>query len=294
MKSNKSNTCIVCGKITKKIFSYTNFNYYRCPRCHHVTTLPYPSEKDMEMHYAKKFQKGNYQLLHTFKDQYNDIYAGMISVLEKQLEKDGKTLKGMKILDVGCFTGELLLLLQKKGADVYGLELQKDAVKIAQKVLGKRVVQADVMNDPFPKKQFDIITLLGVVEHVTDPMKLLQKSQKLLKKNGYVLIQTPNSASFLANLLGKYWPPFAPVEHIHVFGKQSIQLALKKNGFSLAHFQAHWKKLPIQYVYGMLENFGPEIRTLLKPFHIIFTNIPHSVALPFYVGEMLLIAKKTK
>lgn len=284
--------CIVCEKKTKKLFSYRSFTYTACTSCSHVSTLPYPTTKDMEKHYAKKFIKGNYELLQNFRSQYNEIYKGMIVVLEKQLHKEGKTLKGLSILDVGCFTGEFLLLLKEKGADVYGLELQKDAVRIANKSLPGRVKKADVMHDPFPKKRFDIIALLGVVEHVTDPILLLKQSHKLLKPNGFLLIQTPNSASFLAKTFGKYWPPFEPVEHIHLFGEKSMKIALKNTHFALRSFQPHWKKLPIQYVYNMLENFGPEIHKIIKPFHKIFSKIPKNVALPFYIGEMLIVAKK--
>jgi len=246
----------------------------------------------MEKHYVKKFQKGNYQLLHSFKNQYNTIYEGMIVVMEKQLQKEGKTLKGLNILDIGCFTGEFLLLLQKKGADVYGLELQKDAVRIANKNLPGKVKKADVMHDPFPKKRFDVIALLGVVEHVTDPILLLKQSHTLLKKNGLLMIQTPNNSSYMARIFGKYWPPFEPVEHIHVFGEKSIKKALRKTGFTIESFQPHWKKLPVQYVYNMLENFGPEIHRLIRPFSLLIRKIPKNVSLPFYVGEMLLVAKK--
>jgi len=246
----------------------------------------------MEKHYAKKFQKGNYQLLHSFKDQYNTIYEGMIVVLEKQLKKEGKILKDLRILDIGCFTGEFLLLLQKKGADVYGLELQKDVVHIANKNLPGRVLQADVMNDRFPKKHFDVISLLGVIEHVTDPLLLLKKSRTLLKKNGLLLIQTPNNTSLLAQTFGKYWPPYEPVEHIHLFGEKSIRTALKNSDFRVVSFQPHWKKLPVLYVYNMLENFGPEIHKIIKPFSFLLAKLPAKLSFPFYVGEMLLVAKR--
>jgi cyclopropane fatty-acyl-phospholipid synthase-like methyltransferase len=51
---------------------------------------------------------------------------------------------GERVLDVGCFTGELLVLLADRGAAVYGVELQAEAVKLANERLGGRVVQTDI------------------------------------------------------------------------------------------------------------------------------------------------------
>jgi len=283
--------CIVCGSRQRKIFSYKHFNYYKCDNCGHVTTYPLPTKQSISKHYSDKFKKGNYSLLNSYSQKYNKVYEGIANTLLLFISKKNKPLLNKRVLDVGCFTGDLLVIFKRMGADVYGLELQKEAVKIANERLPKKVFEADVMSRKFNLGEFDIVTLTGLVEHVTNPVALLNKVSKITKRNGYILIQTPNGSSFPAKLLKKYWPPYSPVEHIHLFTKKSLEMALEQNGFEPIYYKNHWKSLPISYVYNMLENFGPEFHSLMKPLAKVLSK--SNLSLPFYVGEMIVIAKKT-
>lgn len=283
--------CVVCGKKQEKQFAYKNFNYYKCLCCGHVTTYPYPTQDEMERHYHKKFKEGNYQLARKYAQEYKVVYRQFVHLLEKALKKENKSINGINILDVGCFTGDFLVLMKEAGANVYGLELQDDAVKIANTKLQGRVRAADVMTDAFPKVHFDVITLLGIVEHVTDPMKLIKRSTELLKKGGILMVQTPNSSSVLSRLTKQLWPPYVPVEHIHLFSRDSLTKALQQCGYTNITYTTHIKKLPLGYVYNQFKNFGPEFYRLLRPFESIISKLS-SISLPFYGGEMIMIAKK--
>lgn len=243
-------------------------------------------------HYKKKFQQGNYQLLRKYSNQYKRVYENFVEELEQALIDKKNNFRGLKVLDIGCFTGEFLEILKKRGADVYGIELQDDAVKIANKKLGMRVYKADVMGNEFPNMKFDIISLLGLIEHVTDPIRLLMRCSKLLKKDGILLIQTPNSGSFFAKVMKKYWPPYAPVEHIHLFSQKSLEIVLEREKFTDITFKQSWKKLPIGYAFNMLQYFGPQLYRIVKPFNKIVNKIGRNVSFPFYIGEMIITAKK--
>lgn len=283
--------CPVCHNKQKLIFIYQKFYYYRCKNCQLVSAYPLPTPEIIATHYAEKFKKGNYEILSKYPQQYVQVYADFVKTLYKRLnESDSASLKGKKILDIGCFTGDFLQLLQKEGANVYGLELQNDAVKIANKKLPDRIFKADIMSYKFPKEQYDIITLLGVVEHVIDPLSLLKQSFRLLKKGGIIMIQTPDSSSLLARTAGKYWPPYSPIEHIHIFGKEGLEKALETCGFNDQIYKPHWKKLPVGYVYNNLNNFGPEFHRILKPLGSLLNN--SRLIIPFYGGEMLVTAIK--
>jgi SAM-dependent methyltransferase len=194
----------------------------------------------------------------------------------------------MKVLDIGCFTGDFLQILHENGADVYGVELQTQAVAIANQKLSGRVIQADVYGNDYPQIEFDFIPMLGVIEHVIDPIKLLDRATELLASKGWLMIQTPNSNSFLARILQKYWPPYAPVEHIHLFSRKSLELSLTERGYETVVFMPHWKRLPISYIYNMLRNFGSEFYCLTSPLYKIMPNFIKNIVLPFYVGEMII------
>lgn len=282
--------CHICQTKQTFIFDYQKFQYYRCPKCAHVSTYPLPTQAIIERHYSSRFKTGNYLQLRTYAKDYLSVYQYFVTVIEQRLKKRNQSLKNKRVLDVGCFTGGFLTLMEKKGADVNGLELQDEAVEIANKELGGRVFKADVTTYTFPQKKYDIISLLGLIEHVPYPMDLLNRSYQLLKKGGILIIQTPNSSSFLARKMQKFWPPYSPVEHIHLFSRESLESALAESGFTDFEFESHWKKLPIGYVYNMFNNFGPEFHLLLKPFDPILRK--SRLILPFYVGEMIVTASK--
>jgi len=282
--------CLVCRKKQRFIFSYQNFLYYRCGNCQLVSTYPLPTTKTIKNYYENKFKKENYELSNKYSKRHKLVYTKYVKILKARLRDKNQMLEGKKVLDVGCFTGEFLETLQKENADVYGLELQDTAARIANNKLPGKVLKKDVMNYNFPQKKYDVITLLGVVEHVANPMKLLRKSFQLLKKGGTLMIQTPNSSSFLARTMGKSWPPYSPIEHIHIFSRKSLNHALKKCGFQSISFKADWKKLPVWYVYNNFNYFGPQFHRILKPLHILLNK--SRIVLPFYIGEMIVTATK--
>lgn len=292
ISSDRENLCIVCGTPQAHMFDYRLYHYYRCPNCQHVTTYPIPDKQTTAQHYAGKFISGNYQILREASHEYAQVYADYIRVLRRQLLRHGPGFDGLRALDIGCFTGGFLQMLQAHGVDVYGLELQGEAVAIANEHLPGRVVQADIDTADLPNKTFDIVSLLAVVEHVSNPIRLLRRSAELLRSGGFMIVQTPNSGSFLARAMRGLWPLYAPVEHIHLFSRQSLERALNNVGMQGIVYEPHWKRLQLDYVYRMLQNYGPEFHRLARP---IYSRLPRRLtrgAARFYIGEMIVLGRK--
>ncbi len=118
------------------------------------------------------------------------------------------------LLDIGCGDGFKTKIFweatQTKTA--WGVDFNPDKLEEARKV-GVQTVEADLDIDlplAFPSRFFDLIICSEVIEHVYSPDALLDEMVRLLKDDGYILLTTPNLASWknrLALLLG--WQPFA-------------------------------------------------------------------------------------
>lgn len=226
---------MVCSK--RQVFKFTKnrYHYYCCLNCGLLSTSPIPSILEIERHYSQKFQSGNYRLAFDFMEHYIHVYKDYVGMLEKYLKTYGLDLRGLRVLDIGCFTGEVLQVLHDKGADVFGIESQAEAVIIANQKLKGRVLKTHLSNTVFPDSKFHVILILGVIEHVLDPLKLIKQSFDMLEDGGILMIETPNSQSYLASLMGKFWPPCAPVEHIHLFSHKSLFYLLSELGFEKIH-----------------------------------------------------------
>jgi SAM-dependent methyltransferase len=271
----------------RRMFRYEGHRYHRCPRCGLVSTYPVPDDATIEAHYARKFAAGNYELRRRFEQQYEIVDQQYLELLRPRVRAPRPS-----VLDVGCFTGCFLQLLERNGWEVYGLELQPEAVEVARGRLPGRIFQADLHGDRFPQRQFDVVSLLGVIEHVTDPMRLLLRCAALLAPGGTLIVQTPNSGSALAHAMGRYWPLYAPVEHIHLFSDRAAREAVTRVGLRNVRILNHWKRLPAAYVYEMLQSFGPEFHRLLTPLYRLLPRAAREATLPFYMGELILLAEK--
>jgi 2-polyprenyl-3-methyl-5-hydroxy-6-metoxy-1,4-benzoquinol methylase len=290
--AEKKYQCIACGHEQEKYFVRMGYDYYKCSSCGLVSTYPFPGPAEIEAHYKRKFKEGNYQLIQKFMDSYLSVYYGFADLLNKRLQRQDRQIMNKKVLDIGCFTGDFLKILKDRGADVYGLELQAEAVEIANRSLDGRVYKADLLKKEFPQIEYDIVTMLGLIEHVVDPLELIDRAVALLSKGGIIMIQTPDSSSWPARVLKAHWPPYAPVEHIHLFSKESLTRLLRQRGFTTIEFHRHVKYLPVEYVFQNMKNFGPEFHRLLNGIYGFVPDFIKNLKLPFYIGEVVVLASR--
>ena len=96
-----------------------------------------------------------------------------------------------RLLDVGCAFGGLVQTARKMGYEASGLDVSRYAVDDARS-RGLDVYQGELGADPFCEHQFDVITLIEVMEHLTDPRRAAARLKSLLRPGGLLVIQTAN------------------------------------------------------------------------------------------------------
>ena len=101
--------------------------------------------------------------------------------------------KGGRLLDVGCGVGTISLELQSRGFEVYGIDFSYVAIeKAKEKGINAIPCDVDAEGIPFEDNYFDVVWAGDVVEHVFDPIFLLEEISRVLKPTGKALISTPN------------------------------------------------------------------------------------------------------
>ena len=106
-----------------------------------------------------------------------------------------KDLNALRILDVGCGTGDLVAELSKRGPDITGIDASNEVLSIARKRLATASnVQFHVCNVQDYQDEshsFDLITSVTVLQHLTensDLSRALQRMRSLLKSDGYLIL----------------------------------------------------------------------------------------------------------
>ncbi len=219
------------------------FSIVRCLKCSLVSLFPKLSQKEVSQFYpAKKYyaygvaDKANFflRLRKYLVGQYYHptLLDRMLTMVLPKVPAIPKEIKGGKILDVGCGVGDTLVLLKNLGWDTYGIDIYQKAVRVAQK-RGVDHVRVGFYQDIalYPDDYFDAIRLYHVLEHLDDPMRCLQLIKKKLKKDGQLIIGTPNVDSFLSRIFGSYWYNLDAPRHLVLFSPQTLSRAVVQSGF---------------------------------------------------------------
>lgn len=139
-----------------------------------------------------------------------------------------------RLLDVGCSTGQLLALFKESGfKNVTGLDPSPTCAKTARELFDIHVltgVLADVSRIRASEPPFDVIILIGVLEHLRDLDSSLKGVRELASPNALIYVEVPDATDFAS------WPdaPFQEfsTEHINYFSAVSLTNLMSRFGFA--------------------------------------------------------------
>ena len=125
--------------------------------------------------------------------------------------------KPLDVLDVGCGPGGLLDELSRETVRVNGVDLSPGMIAAARRRYPRdRYEVADVLALPFARESMDLVTCLGVVEYLPQPMDALRALRDVVRPGGWLIVSFPNRGSWLRTL-------------------SSIEVALERRAVRLVH-----------------------------------------------------------
>ena len=100
------------------------------------------------------------------------------------------------ILDVGCGVGQVVAKIAEKGSECVGVDVSPIAIKTAAGELNKNTnaffIVASGYNLPFKQETFNTVGCFDILEHLNDPRKCLDEMFRVLRRNGTIIIASPN------------------------------------------------------------------------------------------------------
>lgn len=141
----------------------------------------------------------------------------------------------VKLLELGSGHGGFVAMLRMLGYDAIGSELSPSIVDLARQIFDVPMRVGTVEDQDFEPGTFDVIALMDVLEHLTDPLNTLATCLKLLTPEGILFIQTPAfpvqlSYEEMVESQHPFLRMMIPHEHLHLFSKESVTEMLRRLG----------------------------------------------------------------
>ena len=219
--------------LTDKIRFNQRARILQCKNCS-LVYLDRNSVKFPDQFYEKEYHQT--YLTHIEPDALDPkkYFNKMLKVTKIWSDKCKKKLNGNEIiLDVGCSTGHFIKNIETNAKKVFGYELSEKEVNFCKKEL-----KLDVDNVPIHKKfkenYFDFITMIFVLEHISDPVGFLNYLKKFLKPKGKFIILVPNINDALLNFynIPVFKNFYYCMEHLFYYSPQTIKNLFKKTGLN--------------------------------------------------------------
>lgn len=218
-------------KLKDYFLSQEEFEIIECDECKLLFTSPCPAQDKIGDYY-----KSEDYLSHN--EEKKNLFARIYNIVKKTNIKnkfniaiDSKS-SAVKILDIGCGVGDFLNYAKEKGCEITGIEPSDDARKIAEKKLNTKLLSPAELEN-LPDNSFDIITMWHVLEHVADLKTEIHHLQRLLKKDGRLILALPNYKSYDAEYYKDKWAAYDVPRHLNHFSRTSIENIFKETQFQL-------------------------------------------------------------
>ena len=170
-----------------------------------------------------------------------------------------------RVLDLGCATGYFAKLLNKRGCQVIGLEVNAKAASVAEEYCEK-VFVADLdfvlLSELLGEEKFDVVVFGDILEHLRNPWQILEETRELLKPDAYIVASIPNiahGAIRLALLQGKFeYSDFGILDNTHLrfFTKDTVEELFEKTGYLVSAIER--TKLPVFSGHNLLPQINQQ------------------------------------
>lgn len=249
--------CPVCNQPSPYDFSsrdlmfnhHERYDYHRCTNCNFIFQYPLPTLEQISAFYPNEYEvyeeqsrlkkvsglrksilKKYYGYTHLSTSTFNDFICFIPHLFNRSFEVHFSS--NGTLLDVGCGNGRYLDGMKKLGWKTKGVEFNESAVRVCN-LSGLDVHHGDLFSANFDSDSFDVINVSHVVEHVPNPKEFFAELSRILKKNGTLIIKTPNSEALGRALFNTNWYANDVPRHIYLFAEKNLKVLASTCGLKV-------------------------------------------------------------
>jgi 2-polyprenyl-3-methyl-5-hydroxy-6-metoxy-1,4-benzoquinol methylase len=218
-------SCMVCHGSRIETLD-AEWHFCRCGACGYVFDSPRPTYDELVAFYSRPTKYDHWVREGKARDA---LWKRRLKMLLPHRQPGS-------LLDVGTGIGQFLHHAKPFFSQVRGTEVSESAIATAREKYGLLIDRGQVEEMNLPAASFDNLTLFHVLEHVPNPVKLVETCHRLLRPNGILVVAVPNDVLAWTSKLKKLGKRFG----LKPFGKFSPILGISRAGLSreihLSHF----------------------------------------------------------
>ena len=253
--------CPICHSANTKflfegwdlVFGYPDSAFvYACKACNHVFVAGILTPEQLTDMYTNYYPRAAFNI-----DDYepHKEKSGFLYWLDGEEGRAFRHVpKNVRILDIGCGYCETLGYHKARGCDVYGVEADENAQKIAERY-GFNIHIGLFASENYEPNSFDYVTMDYVLEHLVDPLQTLQEVNGILKPGGQLIVSVPNPSALGRYWFGRYWSWHLPF-HRHFYSRHSIDILAGDAGYKVVLMKSATESAYLLYGWARLFALG--------------------------------------
>ena len=204
------------------------WSYVRCNRCsqafHRLILAPEWNERRFSRWMTQEAIEAFERTIHTPERRFETTIAHAAHVVRiEEMTREVRLGERLRLLDFGCGYGEFLSMCALFGFDATGVDRSA-----AKREHGKFPILASLDE---VQGTFHAVTLFEVLEHVDEPLALLQRLSSRLVSGGVLVLETPNCEGVTGIETRDDYLKIHPLEHINGFTPSTLQSLAERAGF---------------------------------------------------------------
>jgi SAM-dependent methyltransferase len=272
------------GAFTATVFSArrlpdrVHYRVVRCRSCGLIRSDPVLGAEGL----AKLYRESTFE--------YGDELEGLRATYGRALARVAKLVPERSgLLDIGTGSGFVLELARDGGwTGIRGVEPSEDAIAKARRDI-RPMISPDVMRAGlFAPGSFDAVTMFQVLDHMPDPVGLLDECREVLRPSGVVLAFNHDVTAWSARLLGER-SPIVDIEHTYLYSPDTIRALLDRSGFDVVSVRSVRNTYSAAYLAQLLplsDGFKASLLSLMRGSRVgrLKATVP--------LGNLCLIARR--
>jgi len=257
-----------CTEEKRLVLTKKGYPVKQCNKCGHRFTRI----KDVENHLTEVYSdayffegKGGYPDYMKEKDLLYKSGINYAKILSKYT-------KPGEVLDVGCAAGFILKGLVDSGWRGHGVEPNDTMASYGRNEL-KLDIQTGGLEEYRSDIKFDLVNIIQVVGSFYDIDKAVETVNRLLKKDGLVMVESWDMESLAARIQGKNWHEYCPPTVITWFSDKTLTQAFNYYGFELVAKGRPKKMINVNHGISLVDESFPNFifkKLILKFFSRLF------------------------